>query len=217
MPSITLSLPVNDTIIDATLHANNYAALASLLNGGLDVTNLAASAGITDDRLVSPTSPVYRTIFQAAAFQDGNISNGTYVCCNNEKPQQSGSTGTRGPLFFRLVANDYLVEGKTAKLRLRAQLAINGTALGATCTAGLYPLSSVGGAANVLHATVGSVVSGSTIAFATPSADTISQNATSDFTLPSDGQYVLGFAISGGPTAANNAMSLNLQLQVHNI
>ncbi len=46
MPTITLALPVAGTNIAAGLHATNYAALQTLLNGGLDNTNLAAGAAI---------------------------------------------------------------------------------------------------------------------------------------------------------------------------
>lgn len=49
MPSITLELPVTDTVVSAGLHATNYADIQALLNGALDGSNIAASTvlGIT--------------------------------------------------------------------------------------------------------------------------------------------------------------------------
>jgi hypothetical protein len=42
LPSITLTLPTSGTVITAGLHSNNYTALQTLLNGGLDNNNFAA-------------------------------------------------------------------------------------------------------------------------------------------------------------------------------
>ena len=44
MPSITLTLPSVGQVITSGLHASNYAALQSLLNGSLDASNLAAGS-----------------------------------------------------------------------------------------------------------------------------------------------------------------------------
>jgi hypothetical protein len=44
VPTITLEVPVAGTEIEAGLHATNYSDLQTLLNGGLDNSNISASA-----------------------------------------------------------------------------------------------------------------------------------------------------------------------------
>lgn len=53
MPTITLTLPVAGQNILAGLHSTNYANLQTLLNGGLDNTNIAAAAGIVGSKLAT--------------------------------------------------------------------------------------------------------------------------------------------------------------------
>jgi hypothetical protein len=51
MPAITLSDPVNGTVIDATLHANNNSVLEAVINGNLDNGNLASAAAIAASKI----------------------------------------------------------------------------------------------------------------------------------------------------------------------
>lgn len=111
---------------------------------------------------------------------------------------------------------DYTVAGRTQKLRLRAQVNANATAWSSvTATFGLYPVTFAGGA-NALTATLGTVVSGSTVAIANPSASTTNQGNSGDFTIPSDGQYCLGVVTSATLTG-NAAALLTAQLQTRNV
>lgn len=96
-----------------------------------------------------------------------------------------------------LLAADYAVSGKTTKLRVKANLYVAG-APAVTITVGLYPLPA--GANLTINAAT--VVSGSTVAFASPSANTTPGANSGDFNLPADGLYVLGYTVSGTPGAA---------------
>lgn len=108
---------------------------------------------------------------------------------------------------------DYTMAGKTQKLRVRAQAYTNAVAPATTFTAGLYPISSVAGSgATVIVFTLGTVVSGSTVAFAAPSASTLNTGSSGDFTIPADGHYVLGVVAAGSP-AATSCTALAAQLQ----
>lgn len=216
MPSITLSLPVNGTTVDAVLHANNYTAIAALLNGGIDSSNLSSGAAITDTQLQSANNSVYETIYVTGSSL-GAQGNGTYYFTHGSFGQSGVNQSLISPAFFYLTSSDYTVGSKTQKLQLRAQHFTNATAPANTVTFGLYPITSVAGTANNVNITLGTVVSGSTVAFANPAASTRSQGISGDFSFPSDGFYALGFAITGGSAAANAQMALNAQLQIHSV
>ena len=97
---------------------------------------------------------------------------------------------------------DYLVSSKTQKLRVRAQVLVNATAPAITYTVGLYPLT-IAGLIDVLTPTLGTVVTGSTVALASPPASTVTQANSGDFTIPADGAYAFGVVMSA--TIANNS------------
>jgi hypothetical protein len=106
---------------------------------------------------------------------------------------------------------DFTVASKTQRLRVRAQVWTNGTAPGITFTTGLYPVTVVGGA-DALNAIPGTVVTGSTVAIASPVINSITQGNSGDFTAPTDGQYMFACLTSG--TIANNAaVVVTAQLQ----
>lgn len=75
MPSISLSLPVAGTNIAAGLHATNYAAIQTLLNGGLDNTNIATGAAIAPAKIAPGTNgQVLITAGGATAWGTGVIT-----------------------------------------------------------------------------------------------------------------------------------------------
>lgn len=76
MPTITLTLPTSGTVITAGLHSNNYSALQTLLNGGLDNNNILASAGIVLSKLgqsgaVTSQAPVWNGSAWVPAYPPG--------------------------------------------------------------------------------------------------------------------------------------------------
>jgi hypothetical protein len=72
MPSINLTLPVAGTNIAAGLHATNYSALQTLLNGGLDNTNVAEGAAIAVSKIAPGTNgQVLTTVGGATAWGSG--------------------------------------------------------------------------------------------------------------------------------------------------
>lgn len=100
----------------------------------------------------------------------------------------------------------------TLAYRLSAVLATNATAPTVSFTYGLYPITAVAGGANVNTMTLGTVVTGSTVLFATPAASTQFQANSGDFTPPVAGYYCLAMACSG-TGAANSAVALGANLQ----
>ena len=121
------------------------------------------------------------------------------------------------PAVFQFTAADYGITGRTTKLRMRATLLNNQSATaGQTLTVGLYPVTAVGGANDAVSVTLGTPVSGSTLAFSSIAANSSQQKVTTDFDVPSDGLYVLGFNITttlGGSTLTNVLADLQVRNQ----
>jgi hypothetical protein len=126
---------------------------------------------------------------------------------------QEGVGNSLPPLLLYLDDADYAITGRSLRLRVRGRAYVNGTGPGVTFTLGLFPVSSVGGAAGENSVTLGTVVSGSTVAFASPGANSSNQGNSGDFVFPADGHYALGVTISGSP-AASTRVALLVELQV---
>lgn len=103
----------------------------------------------------------------------------------------------------------------SGNLRLRAQLLV-GTApgTGRTITFGLHSINSCRGNADKVAVSIAdTAVSGSTVAFTNPAADTRHQNVSSAFTVPADGYYLLAMTLGGGPWEDSAAVLCAVQLQ----
>lgn len=165
---------------------------------------------------------VYKTLLFAPAVLGGDQTAATYILGTLAGPaglatvmsavasgadvvDSSGGACANLPPVIYFDDADYSVSSKTQKLRVRAQVLTNATAPAITFTVALYPVTVAGGS-DALTFTLGTAVSGSTVAIASPSASAVTQGTSGDLTIPSDGAYALGVVTSG--TIANNAASL---------
>jgi hypothetical protein len=179
-----------------------YIAAIKVLNDGLNSENK-----ILNSFLASPGSSVYRTL----ATGDGYYNEGSAATLYfNRAAEMQLLESTRGVVLFQFAKADYEVSGATQKLRLRVQLETNGTAPSRTFTVGMYPVTGISAGTY----TVGAAVTGSTVAFASPSANTLSQGNSGDFAIPSDGPFVFGVALSGA-TPGGSKSAIHIQLQTH--
>ena len=170
------------------------------------------SASVTDTQLASPNNGAYRPIASGGQQIIGAEKEGTrYFMGRSGTGEMEGSTSGNSLLLFYFAKADYEVIGKTQKLRMRAQV-VTTVAPAVTLTFGLYPVTATSSG----QFTIGTVTSGSTIAFATPSANTLNQGNSGDFTIPSDGYYVIGVANSG-KTAGAGVTACAFQLQTHSV
>jgi hypothetical protein len=181
----------------------------TLVNGNLDATNLATSAK------PSNLMGVYRTVEASEFF----VASGSAATCYFAVAGgliSSGSTvaGSNVPQFIGVDEVPYKVTGLTVKMRLRVAFVTNAVAPTGTFTFGLYPVTTAGGAGN-LTTTLGTVVSGSTVAHTAPAASSQFLDAGSDFTPPTAGVYVLGVVTPA--MAANSAVVGKVFLEVHNV
>lgn len=193
----------------------NFETLSGLLGG---------SNKIADTGMESPNNSAYKLLMLAQSSFIVDAVAGTYLLGSAssgiQNPIASGgqidgnSSATAPPVTFFAKA-DYEVAGKTQKLRLRAQVAANATKPTIKFTFGLYPIT-VAGEADKLNLTMGTVVSGSTVEINEPAASTLTSGTGSDFTIPSDGAFVLG-VVSSGTLTNNNASIVSAQLQSRNV
>ena len=156
----------------------------------------------------------YKTIEKVAGYIAAGVAPGTYSCLQNGGLVASGVGNSQLPSSIFLAAADFTDYAKVPKLKVRAQVACNATAVGTTTfSVGFYPVT-VAGAAGLLAYTLGTVVPGSTV---TPAAvaSTVASADSGDFAIPADGQYLLAIVIGVASTAVNSVTGVTAQLMVH--
>jgi hypothetical protein len=161
----------------------------------------------------------YKTLQAQTGFLIGGLAAVDRVFANSNSGQltvNGSSVSNRGAAVFYLDPADYTAASRTTKYRVRATLLVNATAPACNFTVGLYPVSAVAGAATELNLTLGTVTAGSTVTFTTPSASTLNQGNSGDFTAPTAGYYALGVLNSGSPIA-NSVMDFNVTLQMRQV
>lgn len=164
----------------------------------------------------------YRTIIdRTGSHTNGRTGAPSTYAVGQGDPCAIASTGTLYPAgaFYYDPADHPTLDGLAPKLRVRAQVWCNDVAPGVTFTFGLHPVTNpaTSGAAGVRTYNISAAVAGSTVALATPAADSGANNSVSaDFAAPTAGMYVLGFVQSGGNTAASSHCHISMQLQMRN-
>lgn len=217
----------------------NDLAITAQVNGQLDSTNLANNAvteskigglavstgklqdgsvtavkilngNVTGAKLADDVVGVYRTLKGNAGHGSGLtaasvfLTGPTYGAIGG-----GGSFDTNAPDAIYLDDASYAVIGRTTQLRVRAQVMTN-AAPGVTFTFGLYPIVNDGDGTWSL----GTVVSGSTAAIASPAADSTVDANSGDFAVPADGLYALGRELSGIPS---DDPMIFVQLEIHHV
>jgi hypothetical protein len=114
----------------------------------------------------------------------------------------------------RIDPADYPVPvGRTAQMRVVHTVMTNATAPAITFTAGLYPVT-VAGATSSLSATIGTVVTNSTAAVASPAASSSVRTVSATFAPPTAALYALAVVMSGALAATNPAVHCEALLQL---
>jgi len=189
--------------------------IATTQTAGNNTTAIATTAFVT----AAVPNASYRTILQASGSLTAAKVAGTYALGQGDPIAISG-TGTLYPIAtIYIAAADYpTVNGAAAKLRIRVQLYTNDVAPTGNFTFGLYPITRPGtsGGAGLDIYTLGTVVSGSNGAtFTTPAADGLLNAVSSDFSLTSDGHYVIG-VLTTATVATSSHLHMTASLQLRN-
>lgn len=187
-----------------------FGDISTLVNGNLDAGNMATS--------MKPATLMgaYRTVGVAPFFVTSLTSiAGTYYTTVGGQILLSGTSGaTNAPALLPVNLTGHAVTGLATSFRLVVSYLVNGVGPNITFTYGLYPVTSTSGS-NVLVTTLGTVVTGSTIASVNPGGPGSTLTG-SDFTITGSAGYLVGIALSAMPTG-NSIIAGQVALQVHNI
>lgn len=208
-PLVRTALSTLVTAFNGNIDTNNLNAAAGIIGTQLAAaaniagTQLAAAAAIADTQLASPNNALRRLVRDAPTVIAAATGAGDYTM-SSPSPQISGTqAGNSVPIINVAELAAFTVTGKTQKGRVRASIFANGTAPATTVTFGLYPVSTVGGAGGVAIS-LGTVVTGSTVAMVSPSSGQGTTGESAEFTMPSASNfYVLGFNLAGGTAAGS--------------
>lgn len=190
----------------------SFTDVKTALNGGLDETNV-------------PNLSAAFTSYERIARASGSISGAaaTYAMQQGAYTVANVIVGTAGAhVSDNLLYLDpaiYAANSRVTKLNLRYAVVTNAIAPAITFTAGLYPIATyaaAGGAQPTIN-TVGTVISGSTVAVASPPGSSVLTSSSSgDFNFPAAGAYVL-CVITSGTVAANAVVDNVLQLEMRRV
>jgi hypothetical protein len=170
----------------------------------------ATSTGVDFPLGFSGTDGAYRELGYSGGGQSTNAFQTGASTWDISTLSTAAGVASRG---LRFDPAAFAVTNRTVVLRLVFSVATNQVAPANTMTLGLYPVNftaGVSGSANTYA--LGTVVTGSTVAVATPTASTRQAVVSADFTAPSAGWYTLGVAFSGAP-AANARTDLDARIQ----
>jgi hypothetical protein len=161
----------------------------------------------------------YRTLLDSSGSHIATKVAGTYGMGQGDPLAVTG-TGTLYPLnTIYIAAADYpTIDGKAAKLRIRAIIECNDVApFTGTFTIGLHPVTrpATSGGTGLCIYTIGAAVAGSTAVGTNLAADSQNGLVGSDFALPADGFYVLA-VVTNGTMATSSHVHISASLQTHN-
>lgn len=181
------------------------------------VSTLQAAADATVLAAIPNSS--YRTILDCSGSHIAARAAGTYWLGQGVPAGVTGTGTLYPPNLIYIDSADYpTFDGKAPKLRIRAQVYANDVApFTGTFIFGLYPVTRPGtsGGAGLCIFTMGTVVSGSTVTLTNPAADSSNNLVTSDFALPANGHYVIGF-ITNQAMATSSHAHISAILQMRN-
>jgi hypothetical protein len=224
------TVTTNANLTGDVTSTGNATTIAAATVTGKALTGFSASAGTiaATDTILQGFNKIdgnlrahlggYVTIQTASTSHTAAKTAGKYLFGYQQAAVADGVGSLNPPAMVNVVGADYpAISGLTAKFRLRVQVNCNDNAPTGTYTFGLYPVTrpTTSGGSGVCIYTMGTVVSGSDgAAVSTPAADSVNLLTSSTFTIPADGQYVIGM-VTTGTVAANAHMHITAQLQLH--
>lgn len=190
-----------------------FTDLRTALNGGLDEVNVPnLSAAFT----------TYKEIARGFAGQTSASGTGTWAMPLGAPPVATdiafnNANSAVWAIQLYLDPADYAANARSTRLRVRA-VAVPSVAPAVTFTVGLYPVATytTGASIHPRVATLGTVVSGSTAAIASPAVGVVTKVDSSDFSFPAAGAYVLGIAMVATP-AATSVTDIVASLQMRQV
>lgn len=188
-----------------------FTDLRTAINGQLDETNVPnLAAAFTTYRRVARG----RVNLSSAAVSTNTYGFDLGPIANNARIVDYDV----GVVLIDLDPAEFAANARVTKLNLRLTVVPNAVAPAVTFTGGLYPISTYAGASGVapVPASIGAVVTGSTVPIATPAAVTRVTATSGDFNIPAAGAYAMGVTVSGTP-AAGSITALMAELSMRQV
>lgn len=182
----------------------------TVINGNLDTSNMAAT--MKPATLMGPYRPVSEATMAFTSLTGGAA---TYTPTASGGSVPIGTSATLNLLTIPIVLADYAVSGLTTQFRIQASTITNTIAPAINFTFGVFQLVTTGGAGGNTSIVSGGPVLGG-VTRAAPAASSPFTDTGADFTISSNGVYVLCVTTTGTPTVNSNTMP-TIRLQVHNI
>jgi hypothetical protein len=191
--------------------AGSFTDLRAAINGNLDEVNVPnLTAAFT----------TYKHLARGVAQITSAAVAGLYALPLTTLAGVNVSAGAISPLHALLYLDPtrFNANTRTTKLGLRLTVFPNSVAPGITFTAGLYAPATFTGASGSgpVITGVGTVISGSQAAVATPTALSVNTTAGVDFNFPVAGVYMLAVLTSGTP-AAGSVCDVFAQLEMRQV
>jgi hypothetical protein len=191
-----------------------FTSLQSTVNGGLDETNVPNLAA---------AFTYWKTVAWGGGLTGTAGAGGTFLMTGGPTANAAtgvaavGAAGTAG-WAFDLDPADWTANARTARLRLRARCSVNAVAPATNFVPGLYPVASISAisGSDPSIATLGAVLTGSTVAFTAPAAGSSAAVLSTEINAPAAGPYCFAVVI-GGAMAAGSRVSVTVQLQMRQV
>lgn len=163
---------------------------------------------------------IYRHILSATSRLDAPASGGPYLLGASSTGSGIAVTAATAGLAVFYWNPEWVEEkepvSRKTYWRLRVSLITNATAAAITFTPAVYAVTAAAGAEAAVSVTLGSALTGSTVAFASPAKEKLEHSQTEDFAAPAAGFYALACAVSGS-AAAKSSVAIQALLQTHNV
>jgi hypothetical protein len=185
-------------------------ALLNEFNGNIDAANMKANSLTGAEMAVGGFPFPYRTIVERSG-----LATVAGVLCLPARTNAAAPNPSVVTVAFPFDPADYVVAGRTTRLRIRAATTANGTAPGGTVAVGMGTFTvTVGGLGSGNAVNVVTGISGAGTGNMTPlTGGTITQIVGTDFAPPVAGYYLLYAFVSA--LAANSVLDIHASLQVH--
>jgi hypothetical protein len=188
---------------------NSLNAIQTWANGNIDEVNAPNLAA---------AFTTYKTIHEGRINLVNAVA-ATYIASTGSISANNAQLATGNALVWNTLIHldpaKYNANARTTKLALRIAGAATPTGPGTTMTFGLYPIATFGQdpTFNPRVDSVGTVVTGSTAAIATPAASTFVTATSTDFNFPTAGAYLIA-AVNSGAMAASTGFGAAVYLDM---
>lgn len=189
--------------------ANNAVTAAAIAAGEIDNSKINASAGIVDTKLASPNNGIWRTVIERVGVLKNTGSDPQFLGIRGDGSANETTDISYAGRAFYFDPADYVVAGKTTKIRLRGWVVSGAVSPNTALTLRISTVVST----TALSAAIG-VTTLASPTLSDPGANGMVQGVGTDMTAPAAGWYALTCSCS---VAASATAVVTSQLQLSHV